>query len=278
MKVYLSVDMEGLAGVSHDAPTGRHDIGYPAVATQMVAEANAAIDGAFAGGATEVLVNDSHWEQFNLIARDLDRRAVLLQGQKPWSMVQGAGPDKGFSVALCVGYHARAGHPRGTLAHTFSFWPTLVRINGRAAGETAFVAMALGAWGVPVGMVSGDDALADEVADWLPRAERVVVKEGVSWRAAASVHPTVACERIREASERAVRGAAAGELELLDVGSPVVVEVEYGHAGQADLAAMVPGVERDGDRGTRFNASDAITAYRGFVSQVGLAREGSVVE
>ena len=101
----------------------------------MVGEANAAIEGAFAGGATEVLVNDSHGGMFNLTPEDIDPRAVLLQGQKPWSMVAGAGPDAGFEVALFVGYHTRAGHPTGTIAHTYSGAPTLTTLQGRPVGE-----------------------------------------------------------------------------------------------------------------------------------------------
>ena len=114
MKVYISVDMEGIGGISHSKPTERGDDGYPAAVALMVGEANAAIAGAFDGGATEVLVNDSHGQMFNLTPEDLDARAVLLQGQKPWSMVAGAGPDRGFDVALFVGYHTRAGHPDNT--------------------------------------------------------------------------------------------------------------------------------------------------------------------
>ena len=94
MKVYVSVDMEGVAGISHHNPTGRKDKGYPAAVQLMTGEANAAIDGAFAGGATEVLVNDSHGGMYNLDQAGLDPRAILLQGQKTWSMVAGAGPDQ----------------------------------------------------------------------------------------------------------------------------------------------------------------------------------------
>ena len=124
VKVYISVDMEGVAGVSHPKPTSRGDSGYPDAVGLMVGEANAAIEGAFDGGATEVVVNDSHGGMYNLRPADLDPRARVIQGQKAWSMVEGAGPDRGFDVALFVGYHARAGHPRGTIAHTYSGRPT----------------------------------------------------------------------------------------------------------------------------------------------------------
>ena len=271
MKVYISVDMEGIGGVSHSDPTKRGDDGYPAAVALMVGEANAAIEGAFAGGASEVLVNDSHGGMFNLTPEDLDPRAVLLQGQKPWSMVAGAGPDAGFEVALFVGYHTRAGHPTGTIAHTYSGAPTLTTLQGKPVGEAGINALALGAWGVPVGLVCGDDELAKETEAWFPWAERVVVKSAVSRRAAASVHPSVARDRVRAGAERAVRRAAAGELQPLDVGTPITLEAEYSNAGQADWAAVVPGAERYGDRGVRVVTADPITAFRTFLAGVRLA-------
>jgi D-amino peptidase len=271
MKVYLSVDMEGIAGISHPNPTNRTDSGYPAAVDLMVGEANAAIEGALAGGAEEILLNDSHGGMYNLRPADLHPSARVLQGQKAWSMVAGAGPGASFDVALFVGYHARAGHPRGTIAHTYSGRPTLSRLNGRPVGETGINAAVLGAWGIAVGLVAGDDALAEEVADWLPWAERVVVKTGSGGNAAASIHPTLARTLIREGAERAIRRAAAGELKPLVVDPPVVIEVDYRNAIAADYAAIVPGAERVGDRGVRFEAADPVTAYRGFLAGVRLA-------
>jgi D-amino peptidase len=271
VKAYVSVDMEGVAGISHPNPTSRGDAGYPDAVALMVGETNAAIEGAFEGGATEVVVNDSHGGMFNLRPAELDRRARVIQGQKAWSMIEGAGPDRGFGVALFVGYHARAGHPRGTIAHTYSGRPTASRLNGRPVGETGLNAAVLGQWGVPVGLVSGDDALAEEVVDWLPWAERVVVKEATGGSSAASLHPAAAVELICDGAARAVRRAIAGELRPLEVERPVVVEVEYVNGVTADFAAVVPGAVRFGDRGVRFEGPDPATAYRGFLAGVRLA-------
>src|SRR6266540_4085194 len=233
MRAYISVDMEGIAGISHPGPTRRDDSGYPASVELMVGEANAAIEGALAGGADDILVNDSHGGMYNLRPADLHPAARVLQGQKAWSMVAGAGPrsgpdagpSAGFDVALFVGYHARAGHPTATIAHTYTSRPTLSRLNGRPVGESGMNAAMLGAWGIPVGLVAGDDALAEEIAEWLPWAERAVLKEGHGTSAAASVHPTVARDLVRSAAERAVRRAAGGDLQLLIVETPVTVEV-----------------------------------------------------
>jgi D-amino peptidase len=274
MRVYISVDMEGVAGVSHPKPTGRADSEYPAAADLMTGEANAAIEGALAAGATDILVNDSHGGMYNLRPLQLNPAARLLQGQKAWSMIAGAQPVDGepaFDVALFVGYHARAGHPSGTIAHTYTGGPTETRLNGQPTGEYGFNAMALGAWGIPVGLVAGDDALAAEVERWLPWSERIVVKAGHGTHAAASVHPERSRELIRAGTARAVERARAGELRLLEVDRPVVIEVDYRRALEADYAAIPPPAERVGDRTVRHAADDPIAAYRAFLAGVRLA-------
>lgn len=270
MRVYVSVDMEGVAGISHTDPTGRGDAGYADACRLMEGEANAAITGAFDGGATEVTVNDSHGPMFNLSPMAIDPRARLVQGRKAYSMVEAAA-DAAFDLAMFVGYHARAGHPRGTIAHTYTGQPTLTTLGGRPTGEYGINGLYLGALGVPVGLVSGDDALADEVADWLPWAERVIVKQGRGFRAADSVHPRMARDLIAAAARRAVERAAAGELRPLVLEAPIAVGIEFRHAGQADFAAVIPGFSREGDRGVRYDASDGIDAYRAFVAAVRMA-------
>jgi D-amino peptidase len=276
VRVYISVDMEGIAGISHYRPTQRGDAGYPAACELMTGEANAAIEGALAAGATEILVNDSHGGMYNLSPSGLNPAARLLQGQKAWSMVAGAlpGPDgaPAFDVALFVGYHARAGHPTGTIAHTFSDEPVETRLNGRPTGEYGVNALILGAWGVPVGLVAGDDALAGEVEAWLPWAERIVVKIAQGTSGAASLHPSRARELIRAGAERAVRRASAGdELRLLEVDRPVVIEVDHRRGLEADYAAIQPGAERIGDRTVAYRSDDPVSAYRMFLAGVRLA-------
>ena len=124
---------------------------------------------------------------------------------------------------------------------------------------------------MPVGLVCGDDQLALETEAWFPWAERVVVKSAVSRRAAASVHPSVARDRVRAGAERAVRRAAAGEMRPLVVDPPITLEAEYANAGQADFAALVPGAERYGDRGVRIVTDDPVIAYRTFLAGLRLA-------
>ncbi|HEX8024572.1 MAG TPA: M55 family metallopeptidase [Candidatus Limnocylindrales bacterium] len=276
MRVYISVDMEGIAGVSHPDPTGRKDPGYDRNVRLMLGEANAAIEGAYAGGADAVVVNDSHGDMYNLPPADLDQRASLVQGGKAYSMVEAAAEGT-FDVALFVGYHARAGHPHGTIAHTYTSKPTLTLLGGRPVPEAGVNALYLGALGIPVGLVCGDDALQGEIADWLPWAEYVVVKRGVGGHAAESIHPSEACARIRAASEAVVRRAAGAatsgdRFEPLVLPAPIEVGIDFHSAVQADWAATIPGAWREGDRGVRYRADDGIEAFRAFLS---LMRLGS---
>jgi D-amino peptidase len=281
MRVYISVDMEGIGGVSHPDPTERKDPGYARNAALMLGEANAAVEGALAGGADAVVVNDSHGEMYNLDPAGLNPKASLVQGEKVFSMVEAAAEGR-FDVALFVGYHARAGHPRGTIAHTYTGKPTLTLLAGRPVPEAGMNAFYLGALGIPVGMVAGDDALGEEIAEWLPWAEHVTVKRAIGGHAAESIHPTEACARIRAAAERAVeRAGGKGKPELpgrggvpdlqpLTLEPPIEVGIDFHTAIQADWAAVVPGAWREGDRGVRYRGGDAIEAFRAFLAMMRL--------
>src|SRR5947209_16854841 len=202
MRTYISIDMEGIAGVVHESQT---DPTNPAAAAEygrfrrlMTSEANAAVEGAVAAGATRVLVNDSHWFMRNLVVEELHQAAELLSGDpKPHSMVQGI--DGGFDAALFIGYHARAGTRNAILDHTYADLIHEARLNGRPVGELGLNAALAGGFGVPVVLVSGDNALAAEARELLGEGVRpVIVKEAVSRHAAKSVAPAVACRLIRE--------------------------------------------------------------------------------
>ena len=273
VRVYLSVDMEGVAGISHIRPTTRGDVGYEKAAELMLGEVNAAIEGAFAGGATELTLNDSHGQMYNLPPDLIDPRARYVMGTKPYSMVEAA-RDAKFDVALFVGYHARAGDPRGVIGHTYTMRITRVEVNGRPISEAGMNGLYLGALGVPVGMVSGDDALASDLKDWLPWAELVVVKRAVSYQSADSLHPTAARQLIRDAAQWAVTKAAGSgsDLKPLVIDPPMNLRIDFTHSGQADMVAVIPGFARDGDRGVVYSASDGVDLFRAFISAQRISR------
>jgi D-amino peptidase len=271
VRIYISVDMEGIAGVVHESQT---DPTSPAFAAEygrfrrlMTAEANAAVEGALAAGATKVVVNDSHWFMRNLLAEELHRAAELLSGDpKPRSMVHGI--DGGFDAALFVGYHARAGTRNAILDHTYADRVHEVRLNGRPVGELGLNAAFAGRHGVPVVLVSGDSAVAAEAKALLgDDVTAIVVKEAVSRHAAQSVAPAVACRRIREAVPLALERKRAPFV----IPSPVTLEVEFAQTIHADMAELCPGASRTAGRTVAFTHDDYSEVFRAWRALVNLS-------
>ena len=268
MRIYLSVDMEGLAGVAHPHQVvfglnGIDRTDYDRSRALMAGETNAAIEAAFQHGADEVVVNDSHWQMRNLRAEDLHARARLIIGDKPFSMTQGIGGigDGAFDAAAFIGYHAGAGHPTGVIAHTYSSVTVLeIRANGVPHNEAGLNAIRLGHHGVPVVLVAGDDALATEVEMLLPWAERVIVKRALGSNVADSLAPADAQQAIREGMARAL--GRLGEMRVYEPAHPIAGEIDFRLPAMADYACVVPGIERVGPRTVGFNAEDGEVYYR----------------
>jgi D-amino peptidase len=277
MRIYLSVDMEGLAGVAHPNQVvfGTDDIDrtdYDRSRALMAGETNAAIEAAVEAGASEVVVNDSHWRMRNLRAEDLHPAARLIIGDKPFSMTEGIPGADGapFDAAAFIGYHAGAGHPTGVIAHTYSSATVLaVRIDDVPHNEAGINALRLGHFGVPVALVAGDDALAGEVEQLLPWAERVVVKRALGYGVAESLAPSEAHAAIRDGMRRAL--ARIDELAPYRRAAPLRCEVDVRLAGMADHAAVLPGIERIGPRTIGFSAVDGDQLFRTFISAARLA-------
>jgi D-amino peptidase len=205
-KVYISVDMEGISGVNGDDQTSAGQAEYARGRKLMVEDANAAIRGAFAGGATEVVVNDSHGSQRNLLPEDLDPRARLISHSfKRHGMVEGL--DETFDSILFIGYHARASAPRGLFAHTGSGIVRDLQLNGVAVGEGGINA-AMAAWyGVAVALVTGDDTAVEEVKAIVPGVKGVTVKRAINTRAVEML-PLAEARRLIEAGAKEAVAAA----------------------------------------------------------------------
>ncbi len=271
MRVYISIDMEGVAGVVHENQTDpidpRHADEYNRSRRLMTAEANAAVEGALAAGAERVLVNDSHWLMMNLLAEELHPAAELLSGgPKARSMVEGV--DGGFDAALFVGYHARAGVGHAIIDHTYTSRVHEARLNGRPAGELAINAALAGTWDVPVALVSGDQALATEARDTLgDSVETVIVKHAVGRFAARSVAPSVACRLIREGTIAAL-GRPHAPLRLP---APIRLEVDFALTQMADMAELVPGSVRTAGRTVAFTHDDYREVFRAWRALYNLA-------
>jgi D-amino peptidase len=205
-KVYISVDMEGISGVNGDDQTGPGGAEYGRARKLMAEDANAAIRGAFEGGATDVLVNDSHGGQRNLLPEDLDPRARLISHSfKRHGMMEGL--DETFDAVIFVGYHAKADAPRGVFAHTGSGVVRDLQINGTSVGEGGMNA-ALAQWyGVPVVAVTGDDTAVEEVTRSVPGIRGAAVKRAINTRAV-ELRPLADARRdIQAAAREGVQGA-----------------------------------------------------------------------
>lgn len=241
MKIYISADIEGVAGVVHPQQGSMGNGEYERARRLMTQEVNAAIAGAFAGGATEVLVNDSHGEMRNLLPDELDPRAELILGKpKPLNMFEGL--TREHAGVFCLGYHARA-RAEGVLAHTtngFAF--SRIRLNGRELGEAGLYAAYAGALDVPVVLLSGDDRLEAETRSLFPESQYAVVKQALGQRAARSVAPERARALIRDKAEAAVRGASS--TRPFTMSGPYRLEFELNTPALCDLAAIIPVASR----------------------------------
>ena len=269
MKIFVSSDMEGTAGVvDWEQCTGD---GPQAAAGRrlLLAEVNAAIEGALAGGGTEVVVNDSHSHMRNLPPQELAGQASYLSGShKPLYMMQGL--DESFGAVLFVSYHGSIGAPAG-LSHTYNPRAVAeVRLNGTVTGEAGINALVAAHYGVPVVLVTGDRCACEETAALLPGIHTAVVKEPVSRLAAHSLHPDRACALIREAAQRAVAGA--GQAEPPRLGPVATLQVSVRTTDIAEAATWVRGVDRAGPREIVIEGADLLSVYRSFCAAILLTR------
>lgn len=260
MKIYLSVDMEGIAGVTHRDHTKLEGVEYEMARRWMTAETNAAIEGALSAGATEFVVADSHGHMRNILPDDLYEDALLVRGSpRPLTMMEGL--DRTFDAAFFVGYHSMAGTDRGVLSHTYIGSSVLnVRLNGKTVGEPGFNAAIAGAMGVPLALVCGDDTVEAETAGLMPWTERVITKWAISPTAAKNLTPKASQKRIRAAAERAV--SRLSEMKPLVLDQPIRFEVDFMRPISAVMAADIPGVERLNGRTLAYTGADMLEITR----------------
>jgi D-amino peptidase len=259
MKVLISVDMEGVAGVTGAKEVSPGNPEYDRFRRLMTEEANQAVAGAAAAGADVIWVNDSHDGMRNVLYEALDERAELISGfNKPLCMMEGV---QDADAVVCIGYHAWAGTERAILDHTISgseihnWW-----LNGERVGETQINAALAGHYGAPIVFVAGDDKLAQQVEATLPGTRTLVVKYGLDAFTARS-RPLAAVRReIRAGVEAAVRGRAS--VAARKVVGPVTFQMEFRLAAHAEAACLLPIVGRVDARTVRVTADDAVTAWR----------------
>ena len=263
MRVYISVDMEGIAGAVVSAQMGGTG-DYERLRKIMTGEANAAVQGALAGGAQQVVVNDSHGPMTNLLIEEIHPEAELISGiNKP--LLQLAGIDEGYDALFYVGYHQREGGGDGVMNHTILGRVIYeVRVNGDPVDEAALNAGVAGVYGVPVALVTGDDQVCADAERRFPGVVTAQVKHAIDRYAARSLSPEKARELIGRRAEEALAAVREGRVKPYLVDTPATIEVDFKNTASAQMTAMIPGVERVGPRGIRVAADDYVTAFRTF--------------
>lgn len=267
MKIWISADMEGVAGIvdwDQCRPSGgaRYAIGCEL----MLDEVNAAIEGALAGGATEVVLNDSHGTMANLDPRRIAGGASYIAGRhKPMYMMEGL--DQTVDAAFFVGYHGSISGRPSTLSHTYN--PEVfaaVRVNGVEVGESGINALVAEHYGVPIALVSGDSVTWAETEAFAPGAVAVVTKESITRFSSANLHPAESCRRIRVGAEEAVRRVAARRVGTPGIDRPATLELDVQTTDMADVATWARGAERAGERTVRIQGEDLLAVFRSFVA------------
>jgi D-amino peptidase len=273
MKILIAADMEGITGVVHWDHVSTSHPEYTRFRRLMTADVNAAIRGAFDGGASEVVVTDGHSSGRNILIEEIDSRARLNVGSpQPLSMVQGV--DQGVAGVLFIGYHAQIGACCGILDHTWSDERVAcLKINGRTYGETGLNAAVCGHFGVPVLMVSGDQTVCAEGCEFLGDIETAIVKTATGRMSAELLPPANTEQLIYNSAKLAVgrlyRNQAPKPFIVIP---PIKIEISFVQSEMADRAMVMPGAERGNDRTVSYTAQDMVTAYGAFRALLALAR------
>jgi D-amino peptidase len=275
VRIYISADMEGTAGVSSwdqvDARNYTPD--YFIYQKIMTAEVCAAIDGARKAGAREFTVNDSHGPMRNLLLEQMPENArVIFGNRKPFSMNEGLSAD--YDGVFFTGYHGAIGEQNATLCHTYT--PSVVydvRLNGMRCSEATLNAALAGTCGVPVLLITGDRATIESAKAQMPWITGVIVKESIGNYAVDSLSPHAAQDAIRDGAMQAVRSIKDARPFVVE--PPIVLEIDLAKVEQADWVALIPQFERTGPRTVRFTSDDYPTAFKAFVASF---RMGAVAD
>ena len=259
MKILISTDIEGIAGVFHHEQVRAGNPEYERARLLMAHEANAAIAGAFDAGATDVLVNDSHGGFRNMPPDVLDARAQAVMG-KPRYLGMMAGVDDGVDAVCLIGYHSRA-QGRGILAHTInSFAFASVQFNGQELGEAGIYGALAGEFGVPVVMASGDDVFIEEHRPLFPQATFVQTKRATGQTSGISLSPAQACSAIRAGVAQAL--AARAQARAFVLPGPIHVRIQTTSPAMADLFCQWPLLQRLDGVQIAFEADTVQSAVR----------------
>jgi D-amino peptidase len=270
VKVFISFDMEGVAGIVDWSQCTAPGQPYEEGRRLLLGEVNAAIDGALEGGATEIVCNDSHGTMNNLDPAQLHGRATYVAGRhKPLYMMEGM--DSSVDAVFFIGYHGSISGASSVLSHTYNpLVISRVSLNGEECGESGINALVALACGAPVALITGDQQTITEGGPFLKEAGQVVVKQSITRFSAAQLHPHEARERIGAAAAEALRRLPA--IGLPGIGLPARLDVEVQTADMAQVASWVKGAERSGTRSIAIEGDDPLAVFRSFVAVTYITR------
>lgn len=258
LKIFISVDMEGIGGIGTPKMVSSTGKDYATGRQLMTDEVNAVIEAIFEFGQAEVLVNDSHGDMQNLLHTQLDPRVRYLQSNiKPLGMVQGL--DETFDAAIFIGYHARAGSEGGFLAHTGSGSVKGLWINGSEVGEGGLNAFFAGALDVPVILASGDNVFVEEFTKIVPTST-VATKTAVGSSAANLIHPDKVKDMLKQETLAALKNLKSAK--PLEVSEPTTLRIRSASTTRADIAMSIPGMKRIDGVTIEYEAESMDAAYR----------------
>jgi D-amino peptidase len=239
-KVYISVDLEGISGVSSETMVSAAGSEYDRGRKLMADDTNAAVRGAKAGGATEIVINDSHGSHANLRIEDLAPGVRLITNAfKRYGMMEGL--DSTFDAVLFIGYHAKAGSTRGFFAHTGDSNVRDLEIDGRSVGESGMNAIVAAWYGVPVVLITGDDVAVEQYKEQAPSVKSVIVKRAINTRAGELRGLDEVHQEIEQAAREAVSAA-----QKVPPQRPATtrVKIRFRDILTPEVAEMLPGMER----------------------------------
>jgi D-amino peptidase len=262
-RVLISADMEGVAGITHLKQVLRDSSEFAEACRLMTAEVVAACEGAAAGGASSILVNDSHADMRNIDPEALPQGVRLIRGNvKPWSMSQGV---EGCDAIAFLGYHAPAATTAGILDHTYSSATVHeVSLNGETLSEARLNAAVAGSFGVPAIFLSGDQSACADAERFLPWVRRVEVKHAIGRAAAVCLSPQDARAAIARTMQEAVAALAHDAFEPYVIEPPLVLEVSFMKSEMADVAEILPEATRVAGTRVRVVHDDIRSIFRYF--------------
>ena len=260
-KVFISVDMEGIAGLVNAEETSQTGSDYGYFRRLMSLEANAAVLGAFDAGASEVVVRDSHGSARNILPDLLDPRSRLIRDWSGGFMGMMEGVDESFDAVVFIGYHAKAGTPDAVIDHTSTGNVVDFAINGRSLPEAGYNALIAGRFGVPVVFVAGDAAVCGQAREILGDVPTVATKRGIG-EASDGLHPEAARARIREGVAQAVRDR--DRYRPFAMTSPYTLVLKLKSEASIHAGSFFPGARRTGDWELTFTSDDLFQVIYAF--------------